>query len=66
VLVIGDGPERPALQDLAEKLQLSSYVRFVERLAAAELDSVIAKASLLLVPSVGVKSSAWFLLKTNR
>jgi glycosyltransferase involved in cell wall biosynthesis len=51
--VIGDGPERPALQGLAEKLQLSSCVRFVGRLAAAELDSVIAKASVVVVPSLG-------------
>ena len=37
VVVIGDGPERPALQDLAEKLQLSSYVRFVERLQRSSI-----------------------------
>jgi glycogen(starch) synthase len=53
VLVIGDGPERPALQDLAERLQLTSRVRFVGPLGAAELDSVIAKASVVVVPSLG-------------
>jgi glycogen synthase len=52
VLVIGDGPERPALENLAERLQLSSCVRFVGSLAAAELDSVIAMASLIVVPSL--------------
>jgi glycosyltransferase involved in cell wall biosynthesis len=53
VLVIGDGPERPGLQDLAEKLQLSSCVRFVGRLAAAELDSAFRKASVVVMPSLG-------------
>jgi glycosyltransferase involved in cell wall biosynthesis len=53
VLVIGDGPERQALQDLAEKLQLSSCVRFVGRLAAAEVDSAFAKASVVVLPSLG-------------
>jgi glycogen synthase len=53
VQVIGDGPERPALQNLAERLQLSSCVRFVGSLDAAELDSVIAEASVVVVPSLG-------------
>jgi glycosyltransferase involved in cell wall biosynthesis len=53
VLVIGDGPERQALQDLAKKLQLSSCVRFVGRLAAAEVDSAFAKASVVVLPSLG-------------
>ena len=53
VLVIGDGPERTALQDLAEKLKVSSCIRFVGRIAAADLDSVIAKASMIVVPSIG-------------
>jgi len=51
--VIGDGPERRALQGLAKKLQLSSCVRFVGRLAAGELDSMLAKASVVVVPSLG-------------
>jgi glycogen(starch) synthase len=51
VLVIGDGPERPALQDLAKNL--SSCVRFVGRLAAAEVDSAFAKASVVVLPSLG-------------
>jgi glycogen(starch) synthase len=51
--VIGDGPEREALQDLAKELQLSSCVRFVGRLAAAEVDSAFAKASVVVLPSLG-------------
>jgi glycosyltransferase involved in cell wall biosynthesis len=53
VLVIGDGPERSALQDVAENLQLSSCIRFVGRIAAGDLDSVIAKASMIVLPSLG-------------
>jgi glycosyltransferase involved in cell wall biosynthesis len=53
VLVIGDGPERLALQELTEQLQLSSCVRFVGRLAPAGIDCVFAKASVVVVPSLG-------------
>lgn len=53
LLVIGDGPERQALQDLVEKLQLSSCVRFVGRLAAPDVDSAFAKASVVVLPSLG-------------
>jgi glycogen(starch) synthase len=53
VLVVGDGPERPALQELAERLQLTSRVRFLGRLGTADLDSMIAKASVVVVPSLG-------------
>ena len=53
LLVIGDGPERPVLEDLAEKLELSSHVRFLGRVAATELDSVFANANIVVVPSLG-------------
>jgi len=51
--VIGDGPERSTIEDLAKKLQLSSCVRFVGRIGAADLDSALAKASMVVVPSLG-------------
>jgi glycosyltransferase involved in cell wall biosynthesis len=51
--VIGDGPERSAIEELAKKLQLSSCTRFVGRIGAAELDSALAKASMVVVPSLG-------------
>jgi len=51
--VIGNGPERSAIEELAKKLQLSSCVRFVGRIAAADLDSTLAKASIVVVPSLG-------------
>jgi glycosyltransferase involved in cell wall biosynthesis len=53
ILVIGDGPERAAIQELAEKLQLSSCVHFAGRIAAADLESPFAKASIVVVPSLG-------------
>jgi glycogen synthase len=53
LLVIGDGPERSTIQELAEKLQLSSCVRFAGRIATADLDSMYTKASLVVVPSLG-------------
>ena len=53
LLVVGDGPERFAIEDLAKKLQLSSCVRFVGRIVAADLDSTLARASIVVVPSLG-------------
>jgi glycosyltransferase involved in cell wall biosynthesis len=53
LMVIGDGPERSAIEELAKKLQLSSCVRFVGRIVAADLDSTLAKASIVVVPSLG-------------
>lgn len=52
MLLIGDGPERPGLEYLAGKLKLSGCVRFAGSLSSAELDSVIAKASIVVVPSI--------------
>ena len=53
VLVIGDGPERAASQKLAETLQLSSSMVFAGRLAQGDVDSAFAKASIVVVPSLG-------------
>src|SRR5256885_6626826 len=53
LMVVGDGPERTAIQELARNLQLSSSVRFVGRIVAADLDSTLAKASIVVVPSLG-------------
>jgi glycogen synthase len=53
LLVIGDGPERIAIEDLAKKLQLASCVHFVGRIAAADIDSAFRGASIVVVPSLG-------------
>ena len=53
LLVIGDGPERPALEELAQMMQLTTCVRFTGRLGTAELESNFAKANMVVVPSLG-------------
>jgi glycosyltransferase involved in cell wall biosynthesis len=53
LLVIGDGPERSVLEDLAKKRQLSSFVRFAGRIAASDIDKELRKASIIVVPSLG-------------
>jgi glycogen synthase len=53
LLVIGDGPERIALEDLAKKKQLFPFVRFAGQIAAGDTDTELAKASILVVPSLG-------------
>ena len=53
IVVIGEGPERAATEELAAKLELSSCARFAGRIATADLDSVFAQASIVVVPSLG-------------
>jgi glycogen(starch) synthase len=53
LMVIGDGPERDALEHHSRKLQLSSLVRFVGRLSAVDLESAFLNASVVVVPSLG-------------
>lgn len=53
LVVIGDGPERPALEELAQKMQLSTSVRFAGSLGTADLETNFAKASVVVVPSLG-------------
>jgi glycogen synthase len=53
LLVIGDGPERAALEEYAQQCHLSSRVRFAGRLAQADLESVLANAGVVVVPSLG-------------
>lgn len=53
LLVIGDGPERNAAEKFARQWQLSSCVRFVGRVAAGDIDSAFAGASMVVVPSLG-------------
>ena len=50
-IVIGDGPERPSLEQHIAQLQLGSHVRLVGRLDDAELHSYLAAADILLLPS---------------
>jgi len=51
--IIGDGPERTKLEDFARQLQLSSSIRFTGRLNAIEMESILAAARAVVVPSLG-------------
>jgi len=53
LLVIGDGPERAALERLSEDAPLAGHVRFAGRLSGAELDAAFARTSVVVVPSLG-------------
>jgi phosphatidylinositol alpha-mannosyltransferase len=53
LLVIGDGPERAALERLSQMGLLAGRVRFAGRLMSAQLDAALAEAALLVVPSLG-------------
>src|SRR6266566_3377655 len=53
LLVIGDGPERIAIEELTKKRQLSSCVHFVGRIAGADIDSAFRRSSIVVVPSLG-------------
>ena len=53
LLIIGDGPERSALERLSQNAPLTGHVRFVGRLLEAELDAALAQVSVVVVPSLG-------------
>jgi phosphatidylinositol alpha-mannosyltransferase len=53
LLVIGDGPERAALERLSENAPLAGHVRFTGRLSGTELDAALSQASVVVVPSLG-------------
>src|SRR5262249_38319120 len=49
--VVGDGPQRPALETLARQLGLSQRVRFTGRLPHAQALAEIARADIFTLPS---------------
>jgi glycogen(starch) synthase len=51
--IIGDGPERPALEKLAEEWKLRKQVHFLGRLPDSQVADILAQADLLVVPSLG-------------
>ena len=53
LVVIGDGPERANLGALAGQPPLFGRVRLAGRLAPAELEAELARASVVVVPSLG-------------
>jgi len=53
LLIIGDGPERASLEQFARELQLDANVHFAGRLNGELLDVALARASAVVVPSLG-------------
>jgi len=53
LLIIGDGPERPSLEYLARKAKLEHQIKFCGWLATHELESVLSRALVVVVPSLG-------------
>jgi N-acetyl-alpha-D-glucosaminyl L-malate synthase BshA len=49
LLLIGDGPERPGLEDLCRKLNVCEHVRFLGKIDAVE--EILAVCDLFLIPS---------------
>jgi glycogen synthase len=52
LLVIGEGPERAALEKQAQASTLTSQVKFLGSLPAQEIEKYFAKASVIVVPSL--------------
>jgi glycogen(starch) synthase len=51
--IVGEGPERRMLEELAKTLQLQSKVRFLGRVAQEDLTEALGKADAVIVPSLG-------------
>ena len=52
LLIIGEGPDRVALEETARQNQLSNCTRFAGHVSANELESKLNRASVLVVPSL--------------
>lgn len=52
LLIIGDGPERAALEKQAQTSTLSPQVKFLGSLAAAEIEKYFPNANVIVVPSL--------------
>lgn len=53
LLIIGEGPERDSLAQLAQQTQLTPQVRFAGRLSTAQIEAALAQAAAIVVPSLG-------------
>jgi glycogen(starch) synthase len=53
LLIVGDGPERSALEELARDPQLHGIARFTGRLSPDELASWLGAVSMVVIPSLG-------------
>lgn len=53
LLIIGEGPGRAALEQFAHESQLAKTVRFAGRLNGDQLETALARATAVVVPSLG-------------
>jgi glycosyltransferase involved in cell wall biosynthesis len=53
LLIIGDGPERAALEQFARESQLDARVTFTGHLNGTQLEAALKRASAVVVPSLG-------------
>jgi glycosyltransferase involved in cell wall biosynthesis len=53
VLLIGDGPERAALERISQEAPLAGHVHFAGRLAGEQLDGALGDALVVVIPSLG-------------
>lgn len=53
LLIIGDGPERESLEEFARDSKLETEVGFAGRLNGMQLGAALARASAVVVPSLG-------------
>ena len=51
--VVGDGPERAALERLTERLGITSFVRFAGTVPPSEVSTYLARADLMIFPAQG-------------
>ena len=51
--VVGDGPDRAALERLADRLGITSFVRFTGAVPSAEVPNYLARADLMIFPAQG-------------
>lgn len=51
--IVGDGPERPALEQLVAELGLSADIRFTGALPTTEIPGILRRADLMYFPAVG-------------
>ena len=55
LVIVGDGPERTKLQELAQQMDLASCIRITGCLAVTEMESILAAARAIVLPSLGAK-----------
>jgi glycosyltransferase involved in cell wall biosynthesis len=51
--IVGDGPERAALERLVDKLGITSFVTFTGAVPSAEVPNYLARADLMIFPAQG-------------